>query len=143
MSSTVVAMITAAAASFTDAAAASATDSAYASYTDDAAYSSGFDSASYTDDGAATFTYDAAYRASTAEAFEPPAGVTPNYYGPNVNGTVYIVVTVIGLVLATTMTLIRLYTKAFIKRHLGWDDCKHLDTLDSLYSAVLKLTFIE
>lgn len=135
-------MISAAATSFTDAAAASTTAFASASYTDDAAYSTDFADASYTSEDPATFTYNAAYRASTAGPYDPPDGVnlTPNYYAPNVNGTAYIVVTIIGLILATIMTLIRLYTKAFIKRYWGWDDCKYLNAVPSLCFAVLKLT---
>lgn len=105
------------AASMTDAASASVTSFASASYLD---YE--FGTSSWV---SGTFTDDAAYRASTPEPWAPPNGIKPNYHGSNPNGTVYIVVTVIGLTLATMTTLTRIYTKAFIKRCLGWDDCEH------------------
>ena len=123
------AALSTAAASFTDAAGASFTDAADASFTD-------YADASYTDyeatgtefggDIMATFTNNAAYQASTETPWPPPPGITANFNAPNVNGTGYIVVTIFGLVFATILTLMRLYTKAFIKRRLGWEDCKFL-----------------
>lgn len=53
----------------------------------------------------------------------PPPGITPNFNSPNPNGTLYIVISVIGLLLAALFTLMRLYTKFFLTLSPGWDDC--------------------
>lgn len=118
MASPIATAMATAAASMTDAASASITSFASESYFD-----SDYGTQTWV---SGTFTDDAAYRASTPEAWAPPDGVEPNYDGSNPNGTAYIVVTVIGLTVATMTTLTRIYTKAFIKRCLGWDDCEHL-----------------
>ena len=54
--------------------------------------------------------------------FPAPPGVTPNYVNPpqHTNGLVPLIV--IFLSLATFVLLLRLYTKAFIVRLLGWED---------------------
>ena len=49
----------------------------------------------------------------------PPDGV-----GPNVRGIVFIVILLFSFVISTTFGGIRIYTKAFITRALGWDDRK-------------------
>ena len=58
------------------------------------------------------------------EPIPPPEGIEANFDAPNTNGTVYIVIAVIGMLLATLFTLVRIYTKAILTRSLGWDDCK-------------------
>lgn len=54
----------------------------------------------------------------------PPEGIEANYDAPNTNGTTFIIIAVIGILLATLFTAVRIYTKAVLTRSLGWDDCK-------------------
>lgn len=61
---------------------------------------------------------------SFAPVVTPPPGVTPNFDAPNPNGTALIVVSIIAIVCTTTVVAARLYTKAFLTRALGWDDCR-------------------
>lgn len=58
------------------------------------------------------------------EPIPPPEGIEANFDGPNSNGTAYIVIAVIGILLATFFTAVRIYTKAILTRSLGWDDCE-------------------
>lgn len=48
----------------------------------------------------------------------------PEGYSPNVRGIVFIVILLLSFLIATSFGGIRIYTKAFITRALGWDDCK-------------------
>lgn len=52
----------------------------------------------------------------------PPGGVAPND-----RGTAFIVIVLLTFVIAMTFGGIRIYTKAFITRALGWDDCTSRD----------------
>lgn len=51
----------------------------------------------------------------------------PEGYPPNVRGIVIIVILLLSLVISMSFGAIRIYTKAFITRALGWDDCKSLE----------------
>ena len=55
----------------------------------------------------------------------PPPGVVPNFDNPP-NLAVYLYVTV-GLTLgfATFAVIIRIYTKCFLLRSMGYEDCKY------------------
>lgn len=52
----------------------------------------------------------------------PPPGVEPNFNGTNTNGNVFIIVAVVGIVLATISSAMRVYTKALLTRSFGIDD---------------------
>ena len=67
----------------------------------------------------------AAFLASTLAPGAPPPGVTPNFHGPNTNGTVFIVISILGLIPTTMITATRLWTKGYLIRTLGWDDCMY------------------
>ncbi|MCJ1349072.1 hypothetical protein MMC31_007308, partial [Peltigera leucophlebia] len=58
----------------------------------------------------------------TALPDDHPPGVIPDFHGPNPNGTIYIVLGIIGLVMNTIVVFIRFYTKAVLKHSMGWDD---------------------
>ena len=57
---------------------------------------------------------------------DPPPGYTRDYNSPNVRGTATIAIYPILFLLATVSGGVRIYTKAFITRALGWDDCKNM-----------------
>ncbi|MCJ1424962.1 hypothetical protein MMC29_002850 [Sticta canariensis] len=69
-----------------------------------------------------TFANRAAFLAATAVLRPPPPGVTPVFDGPNPNGVFLTVVCIVGLILGTTITAMRLWTKGFLMRTAGWDD---------------------
>ena len=73
----------------------------------------------------ATPTRDAAFLAATPAQplVDPPPGVLPCPHCSNGNGGLLIAITVIGMVIALVCTMIRMYTKAFLTRAMGWDDC--------------------
>ena len=55
----------------------------------------------------------------------PPVGVNPNFVDPTSRGDTY---TALATTIVTLMVILvtnRQYTKYFIIRKLGWDDCKH------------------
>lgn len=60
---------------------------------------------------------------------DPPPGVGADFDIPNHRGTAFIVVCILFFILATAFGGIRVYTKAFITRAMGWDDGKHLGVL--------------
>ena len=68
-------------------------------------------------------TRNEAFLAATVMPIPPPAGVTPNFDKHNVNGLIFIVISLVMVLLALTFTIIRIYTKAILTRALGWDDC--------------------
>ena len=54
----------------------------------------------------------------------PPAGIQPNFDQPaNLNTVIYITNT-ITLILATLAVFIRIYTRHFLLRSMGYDDCE-------------------
>ena len=59
-------------------------------------------------------------------ALAPPPGVQSNFINPENRGHIFIFVASLLLFLKTLFFVNRVYTKAFINRKLGWDDCKYL-----------------
>ena len=76
----------------------------------------------------ATAVYTPKYRASILEPPPPPAGLKANYDGPNSAGMFYIAFTVFFYFFTFSFTAMRVYTKAFLTRSLGWDDCTSMLT---------------
>lgn len=70
-----------------------------------------------------TYLDHAAFLAQIEIAADPPPGITPNFDAPNPNGIVFVVIGISGLILATIITALRLWTKGFLLRTSGWDDC--------------------
>lgn len=60
----------------------------------------------------------------TAQALPP--GFVRDIYSLNPNGTIYIVISIIGAVLGANLVAIRIYTKSVLTCALGWDDCMRL-----------------
>jgi hypothetical protein len=58
-----------------------------------------------------------------------PPGIKPNYVDPPDHKKQTIILQSIVLTLVTAFTGIRIYTRAFITRKLGADDCKKSATL--------------
>ena len=58
----------------------------------------------------------------------PPAGVIPNFTHPYSIVKPALAATILFLILTTVTTCIRCYTKLFVIRKPGWDDCqlKHI-----------------
>ena len=54
----------------------------------------------------------------------PPEGVIPNFVDPPTLEHVQIAATVVCLTLAVFTTVLRMYTKVFIIKAIGWEDCK-------------------
>ena len=76
--------------------------------------------------------YTTEYRASIIDPDPPPPGVETNFDGPNTYGNFYIFCAIFGFVLSTVFTAMRLYTKGFMTRALGWDDCMPFSELSWL-----------
>ena len=57
-------------------------------------------------------------------ALPPPAGVIPNFTDPYSIAKATSATTIVFLILTTVTTCIRCYTKLFLIRKLGWDDCR-------------------
>lgn len=62
----------------------------------------------------------------------PPDGVTPDFNSPNPLGALYIAIATCLLIISTMFVAMRLYTKIFLTRSPGWDDCKMLSRLRAL-----------
>ena len=60
-------------------------------------------------------------------AMKPPAGQNSNFVHPEANGTLaattIVVVSVLGGLTVFILGL-RVYTRAFLTKSMGWDDCK-------------------
>lgn len=56
----------------------------------------------------------------------PPPGVTSNFTNPESKGYESIITTTICLSLVAPVFALRLYSKAFVTRSFGWDDCKSI-----------------
>ena len=54
----------------------------------------------------------------------PPTGVIPNFIDPPSRGYEVIIAVAICLTFMIPSVVIRLYTRIFISRSLGWDDCE-------------------
>lgn len=58
-------------------------------------------------------------------AAKPPPGVTPDYDNPARNGVCRLFVVIpLLMALATIMVALRLYTRKFIVKNVGMDDCR-------------------
>ena len=62
----------------------------------------------------------------TMPALAPPPGVTPNFRDPYSLAAPLRAVYTLAVVLTTLTTFVRLYTKFFIMKVGGWEDCTHL-----------------
>lgn len=61
---------------------------------------------------------------------KPPPGVTPNRHNPqNMLLPVEHAVSILGLILATGFVAVRVYTRFFVVKKPGWDDCKLPNTI--------------
>ena len=54
----------------------------------------------------------------------PPPGVIPNFDNPHSRGGTYVAVATSIMVAMFILVTCKLYSKCFIARKLGWDDCK-------------------
>ena len=61
---------------------------------------------------------------ATIPALPPPPGVVSNFENPPSEATSIITVTAVFLAFMLAMVMMRIYTKGWIIRSLGWDDCK-------------------
>lgn len=59
-------------------------------------------------------------------AVDPPPGVISNFDNPASRGQGVIVAGVVLLLLSLLFVSIRLYTRIWVTRALGWDDCTFL-----------------
>lgn len=55
---------------------------------------------------------------------QPPPGVEPNFVNPESTASTAIAVTVLFTVIMFIFVCMRVYTKLFVSRAKGWDDCK-------------------
>ena len=61
----------------------------------------------------------------------PPPGVIPNFDDPYSRGETYTAVATALMVAMFIFVTCKVYTKLFIARKLGWDDCKSLQSFRS------------
>ena len=61
---------------------------------------------------------------SQIPAGRPPAGTVPNFIDPVTLKAPVVAFNVTFLTLSTVIVGIRLYTRKFLSRVLGWEDCK-------------------
>jgi hypothetical protein len=61
----------------------------------------------------------------TVGAFPPPPGVTPNFHNPESIAYRVIVASVLGPVVAIPLCILRLYSKRYVLRNTGYDDCEY------------------
>jgi hypothetical protein len=66
----------------------------------------------------------------------PPPGVTPNFAHPESRGYRISITLVVCLVLCTGVVLVRLYTRYFITRMIGADDCKYPNSREKFYILI-------
>jgi hypothetical protein len=71
----------------------------------------------------------------TVGAFPPPSPITPNFATPESIAYRVIVASVLGPVIAIPICAIRLYTKRYILRNTGYDDCESDYTSTSVHIA--------
>ena len=57
---------------------------------------------------------------------QPPPGVEQNLVNPESTANTAIAVTVLFTVIMFVFVCVRMYTKVFVSRARGWDDCKSL-----------------
>lgn len=63
-------------------------------------------------------------RETITPGLDPPPGVTPNFVDPETRAPYAIIAHTIALSLATIFVAMRMYTKIWITRSPGWDDCE-------------------
>lgn len=61
----------------------------------------------------------------------PPPGVIPNYVNPESRGWETILTVTICLTFMFPFFLLRIYSRAFVTRSLGWDDCETTCVLET------------
>lgn len=61
---------------------------------------------------------------NTLPGLQPPAGVEPNFVDPENRGYILNSVATVLLCLMVCFFANRVYTRIFIIRKVGWDDCK-------------------
>jgi hypothetical protein len=66
----------------------------------------------------------------------PPPGVTPNFAHPESRGYRITLTLIVCLVLCTGVVLLRLYTRYFITRMVGADDCKYPNSREKFYILI-------
>lgn len=66
----------------------------------------------------------------------PPAGKTPNLSDPPNMHTVGRIVHLILFIVASLCFIIRIYTKAFVVRHVRMSDCEHFSLPRRILTAV-------
>lgn len=73
-------------------------------------------------------------------ALQPPAGVQPNFVNPEDRGYISNSVATVLLCLMVSLFANRVYTKLFIIRKMGWDDCKcaseHVEQIETRLTMV-------
>ncbi|MCJ1465828.1 hypothetical protein MMC07_004447 [Pseudocyphellaria aurata] len=69
-----------------------------------------------------TYANFAAFAAATGKPAKAPPGVTPNPNASNPNGVFMVFINVVAVILCTTITAMRLWTKSVLLRSVGWDD---------------------
>ena len=55
----------------------------------------------------------------------PPPGVVPNFIDPYSLRGIIIAITAVEMTVTTTVTALRMYTKLFILKSHGWEDCMY------------------
>jgi hypothetical protein len=63
---------------------------------------------------------------SRTPVMPPPPGVTPNFTDPYSLARQCLAINTIFLALACVFVILRFYTRAWITRRVGWDDCKSI-----------------
>ena len=56
-------------------------------------------------------------------AAAPPSGIAPNFVNPENNYVYFVLTIVLTVTISTLALLMRIYTKNFIIRKVGWEDC--------------------
>lgn len=75
-----------------------------------------------------TQSMDPAYYTSLPAGL-PPENVLPNFDYPETRAPTAHVAMGISLAVATVFLMLRLYTKFFIMKLWGWDDCEYISLL--------------
>ncbi len=63
-------------------------------------------------------------RQQRVPAFDPPPGVAPNFNNPESRMQGLVVTAVCFTVIAGICVCLRMYTRIFLTRSVGWDDCE-------------------
>lgn len=71
----------------------------------------------------------------------PPPGIVPNFVNPESRAYINTVMHSVCLTLVTLFLAIRIYTRKFICRWLGWDDCK-TSLSETLVSTLMGIRYV-